>query len=1257
MSANQKAFQRFAELLDTRQADFDPDRDIREYVLGFRKRPVGCGYVRANIDRKFGANLPKLFPQIRALDDAGVETAEHFLLTGTIFRDPEHTHLGGVRFLNTIPATADIVFFEPTFVATSHSWAHAFKENDPNMACLGYVYDDMAYYFMADYPNRLNQRLNSDLELTDEERARARGLIDRLVSRRISKYNAQPMEAPHLPGDYARRVLVCDQAFADASTAYGKVDEASFEAMLMAAINENPDAQIIVKTHPDSSWEKTKRMGYYTHLESTERVVILTDPVNPYTIFDLVDTVYVGTSQMGLEALFAGKKVVTFGAPFYAGWGLTDDRQGIAHRGRTRTLEDIFHAFYIWYTIYQVPGADVPSQVEDALDFIEAHRPYPLPPTKEELDTPPKVSVIIPVHGVEPYIEACIASVQAQTLREIEILPVNDVSPDGAQQIIDRLAKTDARIRPIVLEKNVGQGFARNIALDQARGEYVWFIDGDDWMSNPEALETLVAVAEANGSDMVRGKKAAEAIFSEDDDHLYDRPDVTEAHFGEDVPRTTYAESPDILRNRHFWTWLYRRDWLDQIEGRFVTTQWEERAFLVKALSHARVLSLTTCPTTTYRIRPASTARRKRGPKDFERMFTNFEATMAALAARGAADRASPLRPHLNFHMSQYIDHMMMTAPYAHYVDESDAVFTGFLDRVRKNLETYDFRASDYDPEATARRVQHNRAGAFPLTIAAIRSGRRDFLEAAIRLLPIRQDKLYEVFLTSPETPDEADLQAALNRYARNELVTPAKGGRARAGKKPRVIVHIGATKTGSTYLQHLMETNRPALMREGVWYPEVGLFWQRVRPHKQAGHSEFTRSAVRGETGLRDHIERGLALMGDRVHTIVLSSEAFFLQEHASRIASYFADYEVEMVVYLRRQDEWANAQYAEFVAGGAVGRVDGTFAEWLADPVTIGRLDYQANLDRWADAIGRDKITARLFDKAAFKGGDLLTDFAAATDLPVLLDLPQPDALQANSARLSTAHVELVRMYNAREFRNRDAYFTFIETVTTGFQDFRNKRGLKMARPWFLTPELSATLMRNARAGNAAVARDYFGRKDGVLFEGDVAPAPTEDGALFAEEFTLVADAYDAAKPALPEGVEALTPERLRARTSGLRVVNYGHFGWRLWLLSPILENLYVKKAMPDLVPAFRREPAEFVRENWAQHTPFRVGLMYPNTPALGWFKVYVPIIRLALKLTGQHQLIPQLERDPIVLMRASPSKAGRLLSRLVFPRGELR
>ncbi len=1258
MSDHFEALTSFFRLLDTRQVEFDSSRDIREHVLSVRRGKSTIGLLTENLETKFAANLPLLMPNVSGFDGQAAEQAEQYFLFGTIFSDKATSHKGAVKLLNMMPSGAAPVFMEVGFLATTHSWSHAFREGNPQYAALGYVYDDMSHYFMADYPNRLIQRLNSDLELTDEERKRARGLIDRMVARRISKYNAQPMEAPTLPGGYARRVLVCDQAYADASTVYGKVDEAAFEEMLFTALRENPDAQIIVKTHPDSSWEKSTRTGYYTHLKSTERVVILTDPVNPYTVFDMVDTVYVGTSQMGLEALFAGKKVVTFGVPFYAGWGLTDDRQAIPHRHRTRTLEDIFHAFYVWYTIYHVPGCAVPSQVEDALDFIEAHRPYSLPETVAEAPADPKVSVIIPVHGVEAYIEDCIRSVQRQTLREIEIIPVNDVSPDGSQTIIDRLAKSDARIRPIVLDKNVGQGFARNKALDVARGDYVWFIDGDDWISNPRALATLVETAEANGSDMVRGKKVGEAIFDETNTQIDLRNDRTEQNFNEFIGQTTYAESPHILHNRHFWTWLYRREWLNENDIRFVTPQWEERAFLVKSLANARRLSLTTCPVTMYRVRPASTARREHGPKDFEQMLNNFESATQTLAERGAIDAASPLRPHLAFQLSQFIVQMFLRGAYEYYRKKGGKALEGFLERIRRTLDTCDMSSTDFDATAVAGRDAHIVSGAFGLIIAAVRSGQNEILRAATGLHPIDQKTFMQTMLAPPTNKVDADLHCALNRYARNDRVQTARKRAAAPATKPRIIVHIGATKTGSTYIQHLMETNRPALLREGVWYPEVGLFWQTVRPHKQAGHSEFTRAAVQNAAGPKAHIERGLALAGGKIHTIVLSSEAFFLQRNAVKIAQYFSDYPVEMVCYLRRQDEWANAQYAEFVAGGAVGRVDVSFEAWLADEVTRERLDYRNPLDAWAEAIGANNVTARLFGKEAFEGGDLLTDFAHVTNLPMLLDLPQPEGLQANSARLSTAHVELIRMYNTREFKNRDAYFTFIETVTTGLQAWREERGLPMTKPWYLTPDLSERIVAETAKSNAEVAKRYFGREDEPLFPATPAQGPEEEVSLHPEELALVERAFlDTNGLTDDRPIYAGVSKPVNVRAGQPRIVNYGHFGWRLWLLAPIVDRLYVSKAMPDQSPEFLREPAEYVRRHWSHHRPLQVGLMYPNADALGAFKVWVPVLSWGLRATGNHAMVADLKRDPILFVRRSPSKMGQIFGRLLFPRGEMR
>lgn len=1270
--SNQQAFLRFKELLETRQTNHDPDRDIRRHVLSLTSRKVGFGYVSKGLRQNFGANLPRLFEKAVAADEPGIDSADGYVVFGTVFQNAEHSHKGAVRLFEAAPPNREVLFAESGFLATTHSWSHSFREGNRDYACLGFVYDDIAHYFMADYSNRLNRKLNSDETPSAKALARAEAALARIVSQRISKYNAQPMRAPVMTDGYARRVLVCDQTYADASTVYGKVGDAEFERMLLAAIAENPDAEILVKTHPDTFWEKEKRTGYYAHLNSTGRVRILRDPVNPYALFDLVDTVYVGTSQMGLEALFAGKNVVTFGAPFYAGWGLTDDRQAIPHRHRARSLVEIFHYFYIWYTIYHLPDHRGPAQIEDVLGYIEKKRPFSLLPSVDERDAAPKVSVIIPVHDVARYIEACIGSVQNQTLREIEIIPVNDCSPDDSQAIIERLATDDPRIRPIILRENSKQGVARNKGLKAARGKYVWLLDGDDWLSHNDVLRALHDRAEADELDMLRARKSAEVVFDEADTLLQERQDSTEQYFSEAVRKTTFAETPQLLHNRHCWTWLYRRDFLTENDIRFVTPQWEERAFMQRALVKAKAIGLSTVEGPSYRIRANSTARRQRGPRDFEMMRTNFHSTFSSYLEEGAGERSHPLRHHLNFQLSQFLEHMLLIAgPYRHYRGEGEAAEREFVLGLKAELDRCDFRPGDFVSTMHRLSARHLKAQAYPLMIAAIRAVRMDVLRRCVDLAPIPQDLLYRVLLQEPGDDAKRDLQGSLSRYARNERVrtVPPSATPAASGQKPRIVVHIGATKTGSTYLQHLFEANRPALLRQGIWFPEVGLFWQEGRPHKQAGHANFTRAAVRGDRSLHAHIQRGIELLEGRVHTILLSSEAFFLHENAPALADYLSGHPMEMIVYLRRQDEWANSQYCEFVAGGAVGRVDMTIDNWLAEPATRRRLDYTGSLDAWRAKLGANNVHVRVFDRSQFHNGDLTADFAEATRLPQLLEMPRPERALMNEARLSSSHVELLRLYNERPFASPAAYLDFVEEAGTAVSNWRQDRGLPQSKPWMLTDAQAEALMREHDGANSIVARDYLARPDGKLF-GPRGEIP-EQVSISLEEMALVAEIYrrhaplktelEVSKPdtnSEPKVKEVAPPPA--PETIEPRVVNYGLFGWRLWILTPIFATVYVRRVSPEKIREFLTEPADFSERHWSSRRPVLARLLYPQDNPMGpggIFALSIPVMHLAIRLRRRPEMRDSFDKRPIPFVRGMRNPMWRAIGRILFPLGEIR
>lgn len=113
-----------------------------------------------------------------------------------------------------------------------------------------------------------------------------------------------------------------------------------------------------------------------------------------------------------------------------------------------------------------------------------------------------KVSCIVPVYNVEKYLEKCLDSLVNQTMQDIEILVINDGSTDSSQDIIDKYINKFPQKLKCITKENGGQGSARNLGLDIAKGEYISFVDSDDWIKN-DCFEKMYSVAKQNDSDIV----------------------------------------------------------------------------------------------------------------------------------------------------------------------------------------------------------------------------------------------------------------------------------------------------------------------------------------------------------------------------------------------------------------------------------------------------------------------------------------------------------------------------------------------------------------------------------------------------------------------------------------------------------------------------------------------------------------------------------------------------------------------------------
>lgn len=126
----------------------------------------------------------------------------------------------------------------------------------------------------------------------------------------------------------------------------------------------------------------------------------------------------------------------------------------------------------------------------------------------------PKVSIIIPVYNVEKYLKKCMDSVLDQTLRDIEVICIDDGSNDRSYTILQDYAKKDNRITLLKNDKNFGQSYARNRGVDLARGEYVQFVDSDDSIS-VDTLEVLYDIAKKNNLDLLRFSCEMEGLISQ----------------------------------------------------------------------------------------------------------------------------------------------------------------------------------------------------------------------------------------------------------------------------------------------------------------------------------------------------------------------------------------------------------------------------------------------------------------------------------------------------------------------------------------------------------------------------------------------------------------------------------------------------------------------------------------------------------------------------------------------------------------------
>lgn len=185
----------------------------------------------------------------------------------------------------------------------------------------------------------------------------------------------------------------------------------------------------------------------------------------------------------------------------------------------------------------------------------------------------PKVSIIVPIYNVEKYLDRCMNSLVNQALKDIEIIMVDDGSPDNCPKMCDEWAKKDSRIK-VIHKKNGGLGYARNSGLDVATGEYVAFVDSDDYVE-ASMYEVLYNTAKNNQCNAVFS-----GFYQDYYTEVSEKREVTKyTEFGRDVMGNLaidFIAAPPYCKNEYVhemsvWHSVYLRDTIEENSIRFVS--------------------------------------------------------------------------------------------------------------------------------------------------------------------------------------------------------------------------------------------------------------------------------------------------------------------------------------------------------------------------------------------------------------------------------------------------------------------------------------------------------------------------------------------------------------------------------------------------------------------------------------------------------------------------------------------------------------
>lgn len=293
----------------------------------------------------------------------------------------------------------------------------------------------------------------------------------------------------------------------------------------------------------------------------------------------------------------------------------------------------------------------------------------------------------------------------------------------------------------------------------------------------------------------------------------------------------------------------------------------------------------------------------------------------------------------------------------------------------------------------------------------------------------------------------------------------------------PKLYLHVGLPKTATTSIQRFLLDNRDALIKAGILYPNAGL--QRLAHHPlgqlfNRRNLDWVKNVDGGELyqSLREEME------ATGCDTVIMSTESLVGTPKLEELKEYFADFDTEIVLYLRRQDEWLESAYKDNLKTGASNLAPAAYIEHR-----MAMFDFERLVGRWAEVFGREHIHLGTFEMTKEQQ-------SVGQSMLEMLGIEFEPVHESNEASNTSLNRDCLAFLSAMPTKRRIGYRNWIYANILREYSAKNPDPPEWKRVW-PAAERRALIERFADS-NARVAREYCGREDGVLFRGAL---PSDD------------------------------------------------------------------------------------------------------------------------------------------------------------------